>query len=220
MNKETVAVIIPAFNESATIGAVVRVAVLSPLVDEVIVVSDGSTDETARIAKEAGAKTIDLKQNIGKGGAMRKGLEQTQASVIVFLDADLIGFTGEHLAKLIRPVLDRACVMQVGIRDRGPFWTTCAHYLPLISGERAVRREILEQIPERFYQGFMIEAAFNYYCRTRRLKRGLVDLKGLSIRRKYQKVGWPKAVVQYSLMTAQIIWAILQVRFAKFIGTF
>lgn len=220
MNKETVAVIIPAFNESATIGTVVRVAVLSSLVDEVIVVSDGSTDETARIAKEAGAKTIDLKQNIGKGGAMRKGLEQTQASVIVFLDADLIGFTGEHLAKLIRPVLDRACVMQVGIRDRGPFWTACAHYLPLISGERAVRREILEQIPERFYQGFMIEAAFNYYCRTRRLKRGLVDLKGLSIRRKYQKVGWPKAVVQYSLMTAQIIWAILQVRFAKFIGTF
>lgn len=220
MNKDTVAVIIPAFNESATIGTVVQIAVSSPFVDEVIVVSDGSTDETVRMAKEAGATTIDLKQNIGKGGAMRKGFEHTQAPVIVFLDADLIGLTSEHLAKLVHPVLDQTVMMQVGIRDRGVFWTALAHYFPIISGERALRREILEQIPERFYQGFMIEAAFNYYCRTRKLKRGLVDLKGLSIRRKYQKVGWPKAVVQYSLMTAQIIWAILQVRFAKFIGTF
>ena len=220
MNKETVAVIIPAFNESTTIGTVVRVATASSLVDEVIVVSDGSTDETVRIAKEARARTIDLKQNIGKGGAMQKGFEQTQASVIVFLDADLIGFTKDHLEKLIRPVLDQTSMMQVGIRDRGVFWTAFAHHLPIISGERALRREILEHIPKRFYKGFMIEEAFNYYCRTRRLKRGLVDLNGLSIRRKYQKVGWPKAVVQYILMTAQIIWAILQVRFAKFIGTF
>jgi glycosyltransferase involved in cell wall biosynthesis len=220
MNKESIAVIIPAYNEATTIGTVVRVALSSSFVNEVIVVSDGSTDETVRTAQEAGARTIDLKKNIGKGGAMRKGFEQTQASVIVFLDADLIGFTGEHLAKLIRPVLDQTAMMQVGIRDRGVFWTALAHYLPIISGERALRREILEHIPAQFYQGFMIEVALNYHCRTHRLKRGLVDLHGLSIRRKYQKVGWPKAVVQYSLMIVQIIWAILKVRFAKFIGTF
>lgn len=215
-----VAVIIPAYNEAPTIGEVVRVARSSSLVQEVIVVSDASTDETVSLAKQAGATVIDLKQNIGKGGAMRKGLEETCASIIVFLDADLIGLTRDHVEQLVRPVLQGEYAMQVGIRDRGTVFTKLTRVFPIISGERALRREVVDQIPHRFYRGFMIEVAFNYFCQTRRLQHGLVNLKGLSIRRKYEKVGWPKAVVQYVAMTGQIVWAILQVRFARFIGEF
>lgn len=220
MNKETVTVIIPAYNEARTIGDVVRVAMSSSVVDDVLVVSDGSTDETVIFAKKAGAQVIDLKQNVGKGGAMIKGLEQTNASIIVFLDADLIGLTARHLELLVRPVLDRTRSMQVGIRDRGFVFTSLAHWLPLISGERALRREIVNGIPQEFYRGFMIEAAFNYFCQSRDLPYGFIDLPHLSIRRKYQKVGWPKAVVQYVAMTGQIVWSLIRVRFAKFIGKF
>lgn len=220
MNKETVAVIIPAYNEAKTIGDVVCVAVLSSLIDEVIVVSDGSTDETVEVATHAGARTIDLRDNVGKGGAMIKGLEQTHASIIVFLDADLLGLTEKHLEQLVRPVLDRTTSMQVGIRDRGRFFTVLTHWFPLIGGERALRREVVDAIPHEFYRGFMIEAAFNYFCSSRKLPYGVVDLKGLSIRRKYEKVGWPKAVVQYLLMTGQILSSLIRVRFAKFIGKF
>ncbi|MCX6715001.1 MAG: glycosyltransferase [Candidatus Uhrbacteria bacterium] len=220
MNKETVVVIIPAYNEAQTIGDVVCVAASCPLVDEVVVVSDGSLDETADLAKNAGARVINLKQNVGKGGAMIKGLEQTDASIIVFLDADLIGLTTAHLEQLIRPVLDRTRSMQVGIRDRGALFTPLTHWFPLISGERALRREIAEGIPRQFYRGFMIEVAFNYFCQTRSLPYGSVDLPQLSIRRKYQKIGWPKAVVQYVAMTGQIVWSLIRVRFAKFIGKF
>ncbi|OGL71709.1 hypothetical protein A3C09_01800 [Candidatus Uhrbacteria bacterium RIFCSPHIGHO2_02_FULL_47_44] len=220
MNKETVAVIIPAYNEAKTIGGVVRVAVSSPFIDEVIVVSDGSTDETVEVATHAGARVIDLQENQGKGGAMIKGIEQTRASIIVFLDADLIGLTERHLEQLVRPVLDRTCSMRVGIRDRGRFFTALTHWFPLISGERAVRREVVDAIPHTFYCGFMIESAFNYYCKTHGLQYDSVDLKGLSIRRKYEKVGWPKAVVQYLTMTGQILASLIRVRFAKFIGKF
>lgn len=220
MNKQSVAVIIPAYNEALTIGEVVRVARSCNLVDEVIVVSDGSQDETVDVARRAGAAVVDLKENVGKGGAMIVGLQQTQAPTIVFLDADLIGFTLQHIEQLARPVLSGDVAMQVGMRDRGPVFTPLAHLFPIVSGERALRREIAEQIPRAFYHGFMIEAAFNYYCKTRKLPHRLVDLKGLSIRRKYEKVGWPKAVVQYARMTIQISSAILQVRFARFIGKF
>ncbi len=220
MMKETVAAIIPAYNEAKTIGEVVRVACVSPFIDEVIVVSDGSTDDTVSSAKKAGARVLSLRKNVGKGEAMMKGLLSTHASVILFLDADLLGLTTDHLAKLVRPVLDRSCAMQVGIRDRGWFFTALTHRFPLISGERALRREIADGIPRAMYRGYMIEAAYNYYCRSRGLTYGIVDLKRLSIRRKYEKVGWSKAVVQYLSMTCQIVFAMIVVRVARIFGKF
>lgn len=220
MNKQTVAVVIPAFNEAQTIGNVVGVVVACKHIDQVIVVSDGSSDETVKIAKEAGATVVDLQKNIGKGMAMIEGVRQTDASIIVFLDADLIGLTEKHLDQLLEPVLNGSRAMQVGMRDRGIFWTKLAHHFPLISGERAVRRDVIDGTPVRFYLGFMIEIALNYYCRSRGLPYGAVDLKGLSIRRKYQKVGWPKAVIQYIKMTAEIILCMIRVRLARLFGNF
>lgn len=220
MIKQTVTAIIPAYNEAHTIGDVVSVVRSCSFVNEVIVVSDGSTDETSSIAKEAGAIVIDLEQNVGKGKAMIEGFQHTNAEVIIFLDADLIGLTTKHAEQLVRSVLDGKRVMQVGIRDRGTFWTRVSHHFPLISGERAIRRDVVKAIPDRFYHGFMIEVAFNYYCRSRKLSYGAVDLIGLSMRRKYQKVGWPKAVVQYVAMTAQIIRAMIIVRLMKVAGKF
>ena len=220
MTKQTVTAIIPAYNEAQTIGDIVSVVASSPLIRDVIVVSDGSTDQTVQVAENAGATVIHLSHNVGKGGAMIEGIRHTNASIILFLDADLIGLTTNHLEQLLRPVLNGSRAMQVGIRDRGWFWTVISHHFPLISGERAIRKDVIDAIPRRYFKGFMAEAAFNYYCRSRRLSYGAVDLKGLSIRRKYQKVGWPKAVVQYIAMTAQVILAMIRVRLAYFFGKF
>ena len=78
-----------------------------------------------------------------------------------------------------------------------------------------MRREILELIPSKFMNGFMVEIAFNHFCEAMRYPFGTVDLTGLSIRRKYQKVGFLKAVVQYLRMFIQIVRAMITVRFAK-----
>ena len=69
--------IIAAYNEEATIGDVCRALTSSPLIDEVIVVSDGSTDRTVEIARSFdGVRIVALRENQGKGSAMRVGAPQ------------------------------------------------------------------------------------------------------------------------------------------------
>ncbi len=220
MSKQKVAAIVPAYNEEKTIAHVIDVICSCSLVDEVIVVSDGSKDRTAAVARHTGATTFQLEMNRGKGGAMLYGVEQTDASVLVFLDADLIGLTKEHVEQLVLPVLNGINVMHVGVIDRGPFVTRLMHVLPLISGQRAMKRSVIESVPPRFLQGFMIEPALNYACRSKKWRIGISDLAGLDIRRKFQKVRPVKAVIQYLRMSAQILSSILIVRIAHLLNRF
>lgn len=216
-----IAAIIPAYNEEKTIGGVVAVLRKSSLLDEVIVISDASTDATVQRAREAGATLVyEHTEQGGKGEALMTGVEQTQASVLVFFDADLIGLTLDHVERLVLPIISGAKVMNVGMRDRGPFWTSLAHHLPLLSGERAMKRIIFDKIPHEYMQGFMVEQALNYYCRINKLYYGSVFLSGLHIRHKYEKVGWIKGLWQYAKMFYQVGKAILIVRFARLTGQF
>jgi glycosyltransferase involved in cell wall biosynthesis len=100
-----VAVLIPAHNEEARVAAAVRAAVAIPGAIRVIVVDDGSTDATARLAEEAGADVIRLPENRGKGAALEAGAEAlADADVVLLLDADLAE-TAEQGALLLTPIL-------------------------------------------------------------------------------------------------------------------
>ena len=110
-----VAAIVPAYNEAKTIGAVLGVLTKCRLINEVIVVSDGSTDDTVKIALQFdGVQVVELPENRGKGGAMKAGLEQTAAEIVLFLDADLIGLTEDHVNALLQPVLENQALMSLG----------------------------------------------------------------------------------------------------------
>ncbi len=220
MKRPSVVAIIPALNEEATIADVVSTLVKSELIDEVFVISDGSTDRTEVRAREAGARVHQIPRTGGKGEAMLHAVAHTDAEVLVFFDADLIGLTVEHIESLLLPVVNGGRWMNVGIRDRGMFFTWLSHHLPLISGERAMRRSVFEGVPAEYMHGFMVETALNYYCRSHRLHYGAVELKGLTIRRKYEKVPWPRAVVQYVGMFWQVSQAMLIVRLARLFGRF
>ncbi len=215
-----IAAIIPAYNEALTVAAVVAAAHRSPYISEVIVVSDGSTDSTENVARVAGAEVVVLAKNSGKGEAMRAGVARTNAPFLLFLDADLYGFTEEHIERLVLPVLSGARVMNVGLRDRGVWVTKLTRHLPLISGERAMRREVFEGVPREYAQGYMIEASLNYFCRSHGLDYGFVQLPGVSIRKKIAKVGWKRGVVEYGLMGLAIVKSVLFVRVARLIGRF
>ena len=92
-----VAAVIPAYNEAANIGRVLQRLVRCAQVDEIIVVCDGCEDDTAAVAGRYRVSVIELPINVGKGGAMMAGVEHTDAEVILFLDADLIGLRHSHI---------------------------------------------------------------------------------------------------------------------------
>ncbi|MBC7090218.1 MAG: glycosyltransferase family 2 protein, partial [Methanobacteriaceae archaeon] len=98
-----IAALIPAYNEELTIGTIILLC--REYVDEVIVVDDGSTDRTAKVAEAAGARVIRHEKNRGKGAALKTGFKATDADVIVTLDGD-----GQHnpneIPKLVRPIID------------------------------------------------------------------------------------------------------------------
>lgn len=216
MPSPAAAAVVPAYNEEKTVGDVVRTLVGSGLFREVIVVSDGSSDGTARAAREAGATLVhELPSNRGKGAALSHGVMHTDAPIVCFFDADLKGFTAEHAAAVLAPVASGACTMNMGLRDRGPFWTSVALRLPRVGGERAMRREIFDAIPPRYLKGFKVESALEYFCKVNGLPSCVTVLKGLSIKRKYEKVGVLRALVQYGAMWAQVAAARLELRLAR-----
>lgn len=141
-----VAAVIPAFNEEETVGGVVRVA--RECTPDVVVVSDGSRDRTAEVARLAGARVVDLAENVGKGPALKAGLEATTAEYVVMLDADLLGLTCAHLDTLLRPVLAGELDMAIGVFEGGGFASDWGNKLtPHLSGQRACRREWLLSVP-------------------------------------------------------------------------
>jgi glycosyltransferase involved in cell wall biosynthesis len=156
--------IIPAYNEAETVAGVVATAREARLIDEVLVVDNGSIDETAKCAAHAGARVIDCPEK-GKGQAMAAGVAATDAAVIVFLDADLVGLVPSHVDRLAAAVLEGRAGMACGLFDRGPLQNPVfLKVLPILTGQRAVRRDIWERVHIEDQQGYKIEAALNSLC--------------------------------------------------------
>ncbi|MBO7444296.1 MAG: glycosyltransferase [Methanobrevibacter sp.] len=103
---KSVSIVIPAFNEEATVAKVVSVARKLSYVDEVIVVDDGSTDRTVEEAENAGATVISHIMNEGKGSAIKTGFKYSHGNIVAFIDADVSNFTSEKIDKIIRPILE------------------------------------------------------------------------------------------------------------------
>jgi len=109
MRRSVVTVVIPAYNEEATIGDVLsNTAEVMDSLDvpyEIIVVNDGSTDKTGLIASGYKAMVLSYEQNRGKGYALKKALQHAQGDIIVTIDSD-----GEHQPKeipdLIKPLFN------------------------------------------------------------------------------------------------------------------
>jgi len=116
-------VIIPVFNESGSIGHVLR-DIPADWVDEVIVVNNGSTDNTAEIARSLGA-TVLQEDRKGYGAACLKGLEYLQdkpalqqPEIVVFIDGDYSDYP-EQLPELVQPIIDGGFDLVIGSRALG-----------------------------------------------------------------------------------------------------
>ncbi len=200
-----VAAIVPAYNEEQRISRVLQAVLSARLVDEIIVVSDGSSDRTAEVASSyPGVRVIRLPENVGKGGAMWVGVRQTNADVIVFLDADLVGLQPYHVDALIEPVMN-GCDMTVGIFKGGKLWSDAAQAVaPFISGQRAVKRQVIEWIPWLSEVRSGAEVAINHVAKKRKLRMKRVILRGVSHTAKEAKFGLVRGTAHRARMYAEI----------------
>ncbi len=110
-------IVIPAKNEAASIGEVVSVAREAWPDAEVIVVDDGSTDDTGKVAAAAGASVTTHPESLGNGAAVKAGARLAQGDIIAFMDGD-----GQHDPRELQGLLqklDEGYDMAVGARDSG-----------------------------------------------------------------------------------------------------
>src|SRR5690554_3296104 len=169
MNRLSLSIILPAKNEAAAVGATLESIRQYYPAAELIVVNDGSNDNTAQVAEAAGARIVHHPYSKGNGAAIKSGARAATGDVIVFMDAD-----GQHdpadIPRLLAK-LEEGYDMVVGARQAGSqasfgrglangFYNLLATYMTghkvedLTSGFRAVRadkfREFLYLLPNGF----------------------------------------------------------------------
>jgi len=202
-----ISAIIAAYNEEKTLAEVLGVLTKNRLIDEVIVVSDGSTDSTVDIARAFDVTTIALRQNRGKGYAMRVGVEYARHDILFFVDGDMVHLTGRHISALVGPVLRDECDMNIGVRNRGPirnFLHLQMKVGPVLSGIRVMRRKVWETVPVRYQERFKIEAALNFFCSQAGYRQQQTIIHGLGHVIKESKRGLRRGLASRWEMTREV----------------
>lgn len=105
MENNLITVVIPARNEERTITKVIELVKLNKKVNQIIVVDNNSTDNTAKLAKTEGVEVIECKEQ-GKGYAMENGIKCSKNNIIVFIDADVNFENTNIVSDLTEPIIE------------------------------------------------------------------------------------------------------------------
>jgi glycosyltransferase involved in cell wall biosynthesis len=161
MSDDRTVAIVLAYNDAPWIQQLVQTVKQSGVVHRVLVVDDGSQDNTADLARQVGAEVLRIDQHAGKGAAMLAGFTSTKEPIVLFLDPYVTGFKPGHVARLVHPVVQRSCVMTIGMRDYGHFLGDLYEVMPKLGTERAVLRAVLDRVPRWFWDGNRAAAGIN-----------------------------------------------------------
>jgi glycosyltransferase involved in cell wall biosynthesis len=180
-----IAAIIPTYNEERNVAGVLQALCSSEILDEIIVVDDGSVDDTIEIVQQY-AKTdqrlqvIRHERNKGKGQAILTGWGATSAIYLLLLDADLHELSSSHINALMIPVLEQRADMTLGLFWGGHFFTDLSSWgMPFLTGQRGLRAEILSHISQEAASGYGFEVALTIAANQQGFHKHIVPLKGV-----------------------------------------
>jgi len=207
MNENTKAVtcIIPAYNERRTIAGVIETCLKIPEINEIIVVNDGSKDDTLAELKPftKKIKIINLDKNHGKGYAIVQGIKAACNSHLLFLDADLINLEPHHLYSLIQPVVDNRADMTIGsfVSSQNLF-----HHTPWrFSGQRCFQKECLIPLIKKIEKtNYGLEVFLN-----EKFKKKRVIIVPIIFYRKYHLIK-PRKQKDWLLSYTREVWQVFQ----------
>jgi glycosyltransferase involved in cell wall biosynthesis len=212
-------VIMPVYNERATLAEVVRRVLAVPLEIELVCVDDGSTDGSREILHQLQAAHPQIQillqpRNLGKGAALRRGIQESSGDFVIIQDADLEYDPSEY-PLMLRPLLEGKADVVYGSRflGSGPhrvlyFWHSVGNWiLTLISNSltnmnmsdmetcyKAFRREILQSIPiEENRFGFEPEITVKIAKRRLRVYEVGISYSGRTYE-EGKKIGWKDGV--------------------------
>jgi GT2 family glycosyltransferase len=209
-NLGCVAVIIPAFNESGRVGAVVRAACQVEYVHEIIVVDDGSIDDTAEEARAAASNGMTVhvirhSTNQGKGSAVIDGCNAARDPLLLFLDADLINLRPDHIRGLVLPIVNRQAAMSVGLFQHGRWISDLSHRLtPWLSGQRCVIAELMNGLSLEATAGYGLETALTIQAKRMGWPVQAIPMSGVTHPTQLRRKGWSS--VNFKVKMFKDIW--------------
>jgi glycosyltransferase involved in cell wall biosynthesis len=189
--------IVCALNEGPRIGAVLAVAIAHPLIAEVIVVDDGSTDDTAQVAARLpNVRLISHAKNQGKSQAVATGVAAARHDLLMLLDADLKGLQAGDLTALATPVLDGRAAVSLSLR-RNSLALFRLVGIDFVSGERVVDKYLLADVLHDIHAlpRFGIEVFMNKRIIAARLPVAIANWPAVAQSRKTEKLGWWRGVL-------------------------
>ncbi|MFH1971891.1 MAG: glycosyltransferase family 2 protein [archaeon] len=206
-NSTLITCIIPAWNEGKNIKRVLKTVTTFPHFNEIIVVDDGSEDNTSQeVKKFPKVRLIQHEKNKGKTAAVLTGIKKSRGELIVLIDADLIKLSHENISKMIYLILNKEYDMTIldrqGDREAIWGWTNGARFF---GGERAFWREDFEKITVPEESGYLLEIIMNLYYIENNKKIKTIYCKNLKTVHQYQKIGKIKGYYSYIKMSKKII---------------
>ncbi len=213
-DRKKITAIVPAYNEAKRIGRVLSILTTYPHFEEVIVVDDGSTDNTEGVVKQYPVRYVKNAINKGKGHAMDTGVALSRGDIIFFADADVTGLTHEIIDDIISPVMDGMVDMSIAMRNRTTYYL---HYIiffiPLLGGERALTKSLWQMLPSHYKRRFKVETGLNFYARYYGRGFSFKVFQGLSQIVKEKKFGLIEGLRRRWLLCVNVIFAQLQSQF-------
>ena len=176
MPSHKISCIISAYNEESNLEATLNSIINHPLLEEIVVVNDASTDQTLNILQSFNSKRLNIishHYNLGKSAAIKSGLKHVKNKFVLLLDADIPNITAASINSLTKPIINGkfdVAIALIGDRLQRLF------KIDILSGIRCTTKDILVNFLDLYQpEGYEFEVLFNKYLLENKLSFCFID---------------------------------------------